>query len=224
MPERVGVRKPHVVVLALADLGGAGRWVDTEEVAVRARELAPAAFSWRKYAEQIDLDGVRLALRDATKERWGRLVEGSVRSGWSLTMAGAEWVRREGALVRGQLAAAAQPARRDEQRAETRKRALERGRLRRLAAWRLWEAGRPVDRRQAEAVFRVDSDTPGREVHLRLQRMVALLGEDPSLGPFVREMASLVAEPVGAASGARGTSRARRGPGTIRIRTRGGAR
>lgn len=209
MPEGDAVRKPHVVVLALADLGGAGRWVDTEDVAVRARELAPGAFSWRKYPEQIDLDGVRVALYDAAKERWGRLVEGSVRSGWSLTPTGVEWVRHEGALIRGRLEGAAQPARRDERRAETRKRALERGRIRRLAAWRLWEAGRKVDRRQAGVIFRVDSDTPRRDVHLKVQRMVALLGEDPVVGPFVREMASLVGEQVGATRGARGGPRTR---------------
>jgi hypothetical protein len=222
MPKQAGVRKPQVVVLALADLGGAGRRVDTEDIAVRARQLAPAAFSWRKYAEQIDLDGVRVALHDAAKEKFGRLVEGSVQSGWSLTLAGVEWVRGEGASVRARLTGAAEPARRDERRAETRKRALERGRIRRLAAWRLWEAGRRVDRHQAGAVFRVDSDTPRRDVHLRLQRMVTLLGEDPALGPFVREMASLVEEPVGAANGARAMSGARKRSGTTR--TRGGER
>lgn len=187
------VLKPHVVVLALADLDGAERWVDTEDIAVRARELAPGAFSWRKYPEQIDLDGVRVALHDAAKERYGRLVEGSVRAGWSLTPAGVQWVKRKGASVRRRLAGTAGPGRRDEWRAETRKRALERGRIRRLAAWRLWEAGRPVEPRQAEAVFRVDSETPRRDVHLKVQRMVELLGEDPSVGGFIREMAVLVA-------------------------------
>ncbi len=190
------VLKPHVVVLALAELGGAGRWVDTEDVAVRARELAPEAFSWRKYPEQIDLDGVRVALHDAAKPRYGGLVEGSVRSGWSLTLAGVEWVKHEGPSVQRRLTRRSAPARRDEQRAETRKRALERGRIRRLVAWRLWEAGRAVDLRQAEAVFRVDSETPRRDIHLKVQRMVELLGEDPSVGPFVHAMARAVAGPA----------------------------
>ena len=190
------VLKPHVVVLALAGLGGARRWVDTEDIAVRARELAPEAFSWRKYPEQIDLDGVRVALHDAAKERYGHLVEGSVRSGWSLTPAGVEWAKREGPSVQRRLARTVGPGRRDAQRAETRKRALERGRIRRLAAWRLWEAGRSVERRQAEAVFRVDSETPRRDVHLKGQRIVELLGEDPSVGAFVRRMAVLVTGPA----------------------------
>lgn len=193
------VLKPHVVVLALAGLGGAERWVDTEDIAIRARELAPKAFSWRKYPDQIDLDGVRVALHDAAKDRYGHLVEGSVRSGWSLTMAGVEWVKRKGPSIRRRLARRAGPGRRDEQRAETRKRALERGRIRRLAAWRSWEAGQPVEHRQAGAVFRVDSETPSRDVHLKVQRIVDLLGDDPSVGPFVREMAMLVLGPAKAA-------------------------
>lgn len=193
---RDAVLKPHVVVLALASLGGAERWVDTEDVAVRARELAPAAFSWRKYPEQIDLDGVRVALYDAAKESYGHLVEGSVRSGWSLTPAGVEWAKREGPLVERRLARRTGPRRRDEQRSETRKHALERGRIRKLAAWRLWEGRHPVEPRQAEAVFRVDSETPRHEVHLKVQRLVELLGADPSVGSFIHEMAALVTGPT----------------------------
>jgi hypothetical protein len=185
------IRKPHVTVLALADLGGSDRWVDTEDIAVRARELAPASFSWRKYPEQIDLDGVRVALHDAAKARCGRLVQGSVRTGWSLTPAGVAWANTTGREARSQLGASLS-ARRDEQRAETRKRALERGRIRRLTAWHLWRGGRLVDRRQAEAVFRIDSETPNREANLKVQRMLGLLAQDPILGPFIGDMARVV--------------------------------
>lgn len=200
------LRKPHVAVLALADLGGAERWVDTEDIAVRARELAPEAFSWRKYPDQIDLDGVRVALYDAAKPTYGKLVEGSVRTGWSLSPAGVEWGRRNGRSVRRSLGTR-EPARRDEQRAETRKRALERGRIRRLVAWKAWSAGLVVDRRQAAAVFRIDSETPGREVHLKLQRMIDLLGEDPELGQFVGEMARIVRGRAPRATARAGTGR-----------------
>ncbi len=194
MPRNDGnvVRRPHVVVLALAELGGAGRWVDTEDIAVRANQLAPGAFTWRKYPEQIDLDGVRVALHDAAKDRYGHLVEGSVRSGWSLTLAGVEWVKTEGVAIRRHLTRRTGPVRRDEQRVETKKRALERGRIRRLAAWRLWEERRPIARHQAEAVFRIDSETPERDIHIKVHRMVALLGDDTLFGPFVRDMAARV--------------------------------
>jgi hypothetical protein len=191
MADRRAVRKPHVAVLALADLGGARMWVDTEDIAMRARELAPTAFSWRKYPDQIDLDGVRVALHDAAKPAYGRLVEGSVRTGWSLTLQGVRWVKGSGRTVRSRLVTRS-PARRDEQRVETRKRALERGRIRRLVVWQAWTSGLPVELRQAQGVFRVDSETPKRDVHLKVQRIVELLGEDPDVGPFVGAMADIV--------------------------------
>lgn len=208
MSDRQPARKAHVVVLALADLGGAGRWVDTEDVAVRARELAPQAFSWRKYPEQIDLDGTRVALHDAAKLSYGQLVEGSVRTGWSLTIVGVDWVKKNGAAVRDQLAGASGPERRDQYRVETRKRALERGRIKRLTAWRLWSAGRPIGERHASAVFRVDSETPPRDVHLKVQRMLELLSGDPAVGHFILEMARLVTHGRG---GVRERSRGRGG-------------
>lgn len=214
MAERGVIRKPHVVVLALAELGGAERWVDTEDIAVRARALAPSAFSWRKYPDQIDLDGVRVALHDAAKARYGGLVRGSVRSGWSLTPAGVEWAKSDGLAIRGRLSPAMVPRRRDDQRSETKKRALERGRVKRLTAWRLWQAGRRIAPRQAAAVFRVDSETPARDVHLKVQRMMEILGDDPDVGGFVRQMAALT---TGERRAGR-TNRGRRGAGTGRSR------
>jgi len=184
-------RKPEVVLLALADLGGARKRVDTEDVAIRARELAPEAFSWRKYPEHVDLDGVRVALHDAAKASFGSLLEGSVQLGWSLTPAGVEWVKKNRRRLRAHLVRK-RPSRRDEQRAETRKRALERGRIRRSGAWRLWTGGLVVPGAEARAVFRIDSETPRRDVHLKVQRIAELLGEDPDLGAFVAAMGHLV--------------------------------
>jgi hypothetical protein len=188
-------RRREVVVLALADLGGARQWVDTEDIAVRANQLAPGAFSWRKYPDQIDLDGVRVALYDAAKPKYGPLVEGSVRSGWSLTPAGIRWVAQHRPVLHERLREGRSPRRRDESRAETRKRALERGRIRKLEAWRLWEAGHPVSRKHAEAVFRIDSETPRSEISIRIQRIVGILANDPAVGAFVRTMAALVSRP-----------------------------
>src|SRR6476659_8785306 len=88
--------KVEVIVLALNDAGGRTGSVDTEDVAVFAHRLAPSAFSWRKYPEQINLDSVRVTLTDAAKEKYGRLVAGSLRDGWHLTPAGASWIEAEG--------------------------------------------------------------------------------------------------------------------------------
>ena len=37
-------------------LGGETRRVDTEDIAVKANELAPGRFAWKKYPDQINLE------------------------------------------------------------------------------------------------------------------------------------------------------------------------
>jgi hypothetical protein len=58
----------ELVVLATYLAGGAKAVSDTEDIAVKANELAPGRFTWRKYADQINIDTVRKRLSP-----WGRL-------------------------------------------------------------------------------------------------------------------------------------------------------
>src|SRR3989442_2068952 len=74
--------------------GGATKLVHTEDLAVRAFQLAPQRFCWRKYPERIDLDIARVSLTDAAKAKNGALVQGSKDSGWSLTQGGIQWVEQ----------------------------------------------------------------------------------------------------------------------------------
>jgi hypothetical protein len=75
------------VLLALFDLGAAHRAADTEDVAMRAAEILPRSFRWKRYPEQIDLELVRLALKNC-KMQAPPLVDGGVSEGWQLTPAG----------------------------------------------------------------------------------------------------------------------------------------
>ena len=96
-----------LVVYALYLLGGDTRRIHTEDVALKCFGLFPAAFSWVKYPEYPDKDIVRVALTDARKEQFGRLVEGRAgqkhglstktrrqptEDGWVLTQVGIQWV------------------------------------------------------------------------------------------------------------------------------------
>ena len=67
----------EIAVLALFLLGGRSGNIETEDVAVQMNTIAPGRFNWRKYKDQIDIDNVRSALRDAKKKRNGLLVDGS---------------------------------------------------------------------------------------------------------------------------------------------------
>ena len=93
-----------IVTLALATLGGATKRIHTEEIAEQALALAPEKFSWRlkKYRNlgwpQIFV--VKNALEDAQKPMKGAYVRGQcttnlAKDGWSLTPAGAAWVKEQ---------------------------------------------------------------------------------------------------------------------------------
>lgn len=75
----------QVIVLAVALLGGDVSSIDREDIAIRANELAPGRFTWRKYTENIDLDAVGVALRDAKKTKNGGLLMGNNIDGWMLS-------------------------------------------------------------------------------------------------------------------------------------------
>ena len=53
----------QIVTVAVYLLGGEARYIDTEDVAMKANELAPGRFSWIKYRDQINIkESVRLPL------------------------------------------------------------------------------------------------------------------------------------------------------------------
>ena len=83
-----------VVVLAMLRLGGDSKGLDMEDIAVECHKLSPKTFAWRKYPEQINLDLVANAMRDAKRDRNGALVSGGQSQGWRLTMAGQECAQK----------------------------------------------------------------------------------------------------------------------------------
>jgi hypothetical protein len=87
-----------IVVYALYLLGGWQRRVHTEDVAVKAFELAPSEFSWVKYPKYPKLSSVRYALEHAKELDRGTLVEGESEEGkgiggWMLTASGVQWIK-----------------------------------------------------------------------------------------------------------------------------------
>ena len=79
-----------IAVIAVYRLGGVLRHVHLEDVAMKAAELSPKKFCWKKYPEQINLESVRITLKNelrATNKR----VTGSIRDGYMLTPEGFSW-------------------------------------------------------------------------------------------------------------------------------------
>lgn len=187
------ISQVQVVTLAVFLEGGDQKAVDTEDVAVRANELAPGRFSWRKYPDQINLEIVRVYLSDAKGAEKGALVVGSGRTGWSLTPEGLKWARDASTkLLKQDLSRT-----RDESAGgsvDERRWRRERARLMGTPAWQRWTAGRRegVDGRQAAEVFRIDSYAEGRMRTMKITRLRSLFSDDSELLPFLDAMAQIL--------------------------------
>src|SRR5262249_3142142 len=94
----------EIITLAVYVLGGDSRYVDTEDVAIKANELAPGRFTWVKYPEQINIHTIKTHLWDAKSERKGALLLGSEKEGWMLTEAGLEVARARVNALKGMKA------------------------------------------------------------------------------------------------------------------------
>jgi hypothetical protein len=91
----------QIVVIAAYLVGADSSRVDTEDVAVKANQIAPGRFSWRKYPEQINIETVRKRLWDACKEEKGGYIHGSERTGWLLTEEGVAFAKRNSKTAAG---------------------------------------------------------------------------------------------------------------------------
>jgi hypothetical protein len=178
----------EMVTLAVYQLGGDLHAIDTEDIAVKANELAPGRFTWRKYQEQINIETVRKRLWDATRPDKGAYLRGTERQGWRLTEAGLDFARRFTADI--------PPARggRRLSRQEQHWLATERGRLLTSPALAAFQRAGPeaVSRQDAEAFFRVDDYVTGAAREAKIDRLLNAFVDDADLGPAIRQLAAVV--------------------------------
>jgi hypothetical protein len=179
----------EVVVLATYLAGGRTAYADTEDIAVKANEIAPGRFTWRKYKEQINIETVRKGLWDASKAAKGGYLVGSARDGWLLTHIGLKFCKKNLRLLK---ASQISPNRRS-QREQT---WISRERIRMLAeaayqkfSTRQMTTITPVE---AERFFRVDDYVVGTARQTKVERSIAAFAADPLLGEATRRIAELV--------------------------------
>lgn len=174
------------MTLALFALGGSESPVDTEDVAVRAAQLVPGMFAWRRYPEHIDKELVRVALSDARLKK-GWVVGSHNKGGWLLTPAGQEF----------SLGAAAQldaPA--EHRRSGREERHAERERVRLLTSSAFAEItasghAEGVTADEADAFFRINVYVQGQARDRKIARIENQFRDDPELGHAVRLLAAL---------------------------------
>ena len=182
----------EVVTLAVYLLGGASRPVDTEDIAIKANEIAPGRFTWRKYPLQINIETVRKRLWDATRtDRLGFLA-GTERVGWNLTRKGLRFAE---ALASKSILPDLSKERLSLK--ERRWRAAERRRLVSSDAYAVCQrsGAAAVSQRQAEAFFRLDDYVLGRMRDRKIDRVLNAFAGDPELGSVVAPLAAKVKGP-----------------------------
>ena len=177
----------EVVTIAVYLLRGDLGRVDTEDIAMKANEIAPGRFSWRKYPSQVNLDAVRKRLWDATRADKGGFLVGSEKDGWALTERGVEFASRAAtgfdAEVRAPLSLR-----------EKQWKGRERERMLASHAFQSYTTGTLVQptAEEGERFFRIDEHVSSAQRRVRVERALVHFGDDQELGELVRLMAAVV--------------------------------
>ena len=184
----------EIVTLAVYLLGGDTQRIDAEDIAVKANDLAPQRFTWRKYPNQINLEAVRKRLWDARQAKKGGYLIGSDNSGWSLTPSGILFSKNK-ASVLNKLNLARKPL-------TTKERNLIRREHERLlgsAAFEKFSSGEAdkITLQEAESFFRVDVYVTGEARTEKILRAKNRFGDDAELGSLIKLLESKLSKGVG---------------------------
>jgi len=188
-PHQFVLRGHEIVTLAVHLVGGDRHPADTEDVAVKANQLAPGRFTWRKYKDQINIEIIRAFLSDAKKEKYGALLSGSGNTGWLLTDAGVMFVKENMTRLAVPLVVddRLNPNERQRRRAEL-------ARIIASDAFRKFEAGQKdqISKRDAEKVFRLNDYIAGIARSEKVQRILNAHGNDEGVGAAIQYCADVV--------------------------------
>ena len=181
----------ELVVLAAYLAGAESNLADTEDIAIKANELAPGRFSWRKHKEQINIDAVRKRLWDATKPEKGAYLIGSEKVGWRLTKAGFDFAHHHvsaGNMMQPNKARASQA----ERTAQTR----EIKRMMNEDAFRKIRLGltASITKSEAERFFRIDDYVTGKARTAKIERFRIIATNNSELAQAINILSKLVAE------------------------------
>ena len=181
----------EIVVLAAYLAGAESSLADTEDIAIKANELAPGRFGWRKYKEQINIDAVRKRLWDATKPEKGAYLIGSEKVGWRLTKAGFDFAHQH--ISAGNMT---QPNRVPTSQAERTAQTREIKRMMNEDAFQKIRLGQTdsITRSEAEKFFRIDDYVTGKARMAKIERFRLIATENSELAQAINILSRLVKE------------------------------
>jgi len=178
----MAVTKRELAVLAVYLMGGDQKFVDTEDAAIKVAELAPGAFAWRKYPQQINLELVRAVLSDSKKKQFGALLHGTGTTGWRLSDAGVSWARSKGEAILREGKTNVSPWAGS---ADARRTTREIQRVKASAAWAQWVAGETIEARAAKLLFRIDDYATPEMRDQKIARLRSALFDDQEAVKFL---------------------------------------
>jgi hypothetical protein len=187
-----GTLANHELVVLAAYLVGAGSAsADTEDIAMKANQLAPGRFSWRRYKDQINIESVRKRLWDSTKPDKGAYLIGSEKVGWRLTKAGFDF-----ALRQLQEASPEPPMSPRSSQLERLARTRETRRMTADGAFQKIRSGMAssVTRSEAERFFRIDDYIAGQARAAKIERFRILASGNQELQRAIDILSELVRE------------------------------
>ena len=184
----------EIVTLAVYLLGGDTKRIDPEDVAVKANELAPGRFTWRKYKDQINIENISAFLWDAKKPKNGAYLIGKGVDGWMLTEQGLKFVKAN--LGRLKNSTLARNPLNPKERSLLRR---ERERLLATDAFAKFASNQAdaISLREAESFFRVDAYVTGDARAEKILRTKNRFGDDTELGSLIKLLESKLSKGVG---------------------------
>lgn len=183
------VPNDKIVVLAAYLAGASQHLADTEDIAMKANEIAPGRFSWRKYKDQINIEAVRKRLHDAAKASKGGLISGSEREGWLLTAAGLAFCEEQAGILNTGLQFAPRLSAKEKTWHHR-----EGARMTSEVAFKKWLAGAlsEITPQEAERFFGVDDYIKGVARQKRISRTKQIFRGDAHLEGAINDIAKII--------------------------------
>ena len=189
MSKRDALSNHEIITLAAFFLGADEKAIDSEDIAIKAFELASDRFSWKKYPENIDIFAVRSALSDARKKKNGCLLLGKDESGWRLS---ADGLKRARELVGAFSSHIAGPPRISKE--KKRQVSIERARLLSDPAFTKLTSGdhEGLTKTEAERIFRLNEYIDGPRRIEKIERLRLMFVDDKNLSPHIEYAARML--------------------------------
>ena len=177
------MKKYELAVLAMHVLDGGDIALDIEDIAMKCEEISPGTFAWRKYKDQINLELVGFAVRDAKKEKYGSFVTGTHAKGWRLTPAGVKLGKKLLETSDSLDSIQISPAR--DNSLQTKRLNTETNRVLQSQAYLEWKSKKEPSKKAIAQLLKINTYSSEELINIKLSRLEKLRGVDLEIDAFL---------------------------------------